>query len=170
MISLIFIFWCLCRSSSWWLWPHIGVCKLLWPLLRAWMGDSGLVFCEMYVLYFQIQVTEKYSTAMCYQCDISEKWQVCQSTSTGVVIQNTPELLQCNIAEEEGYFHYCAHLSTQARRVISHQMIHWEKRKKSNWRDRSQILKSITMSWLISVGFKRKLSHFFRFFHLLCCA
>ena len=51
MISLILIFGCLCRSSSWWLRPHIGVCRLLWPLLRAWMGDYGVVFREMYFLY-----------------------------------------------------------------------------------------------------------------------
>ena len=51
MISLILIFGFLCRSSSWWLWPHIGVCRLLWPLLRAWMWDFGPVFRELYFLW-----------------------------------------------------------------------------------------------------------------------
>ena len=37
MISLILIFGCLCRSSCWRPWPHIGGCRLVWPLLRPQM-------------------------------------------------------------------------------------------------------------------------------------
>ena len=57
MISLILIFGCLCRSSSWWLGPHIGVCRLLWPLLRASMGDFGPVLCELYLLWVWYSVS-----------------------------------------------------------------------------------------------------------------
>ena len=49
--SLLFIFGFLCCSSSWRWQPHIGVCRLLWPLLRAQMAVLTQFFCKMYFLY-----------------------------------------------------------------------------------------------------------------------
>ena len=49
--SLLFIFGFLYWSSSWRLGPHIGVCRLLWPLLRAGMAVLTHFFCKMYFLY-----------------------------------------------------------------------------------------------------------------------
>ena len=37
-------------SSSWWWQPHIGVCRLFWPLLRAGMAVLTQFFCKMYFL------------------------------------------------------------------------------------------------------------------------
>ena len=48
--SLLFIFGFLCWSSSWRWQPHIGVCRLLWPLLRAGMAVLTQFFCKMYFL------------------------------------------------------------------------------------------------------------------------
>ena len=47
MISLILIFGCLCRSSSWRPWPHIGGCRLVWPLLRPQMIILDQFFCKI---------------------------------------------------------------------------------------------------------------------------
>ena len=47
MISLILIFGCLCRSSSWRPWPHIGGCRLVWPLLRPQMTVWDHFFCKI---------------------------------------------------------------------------------------------------------------------------
>ena len=49
--SLLFIFGFLYWSSSWRWQPHIGVCRLLWPLLRAGMAVLTQFFCKMYFLY-----------------------------------------------------------------------------------------------------------------------
>ena len=47
MISLILIFEFLCRSSSWWPWPHIGGGRLFWPLLRPQMIVFDQFFCKI---------------------------------------------------------------------------------------------------------------------------
>ena len=47
MISLILIFGFLCRSSSWWLWPHIGWGRMVWPLLRPQMAVLDHFFCKI---------------------------------------------------------------------------------------------------------------------------
>ena len=47
MISLILIFGFLCRSSSWRPWPHIGGCRLVWPLLRPQMTVLDQFFCKI---------------------------------------------------------------------------------------------------------------------------
>ena len=49
--SLLFIFGFLYWSSSWRWQPHIGVCRLLWPLLRAGMVLLAQFFCKMYFVY-----------------------------------------------------------------------------------------------------------------------
>ena len=51
MISLILIFGFLCRSSSWWPWPHIGCARLFWPLLRPQMAVLDHFFCKIYFLW-----------------------------------------------------------------------------------------------------------------------
>ena len=51
--SLLFRFGFLSWSSSWRLGPHIGVCRLLWPLLRAGMAVLTQFFCKMYFLYIR---------------------------------------------------------------------------------------------------------------------
>ena len=51
MISLILIFGFLCRSSSWWPWPHIGGGRLFWPLLRPQMAVLDHFFCKIYFLW-----------------------------------------------------------------------------------------------------------------------
>ena len=70
MISLALIFGILCRSSSWWLGPHIGVCRLLWPLLRAWMGDFGRAFRETYFDMFY----EKIKFWRVFLAILGQKW------------------------------------------------------------------------------------------------
>ena len=47
MISLILILGFLCRSSSWRPWPHIGGCRLVWPLLRPQMTVLDQFFCKI---------------------------------------------------------------------------------------------------------------------------
>ena len=47
MISLILIFGFLCRSSSWWLWPHIGWGRMVWPLLRPQKAVLDHFFCKI---------------------------------------------------------------------------------------------------------------------------
>ena len=47
MISLIFIFGFLCRSSSWRLWTHIGWGRLFRPLLRPQMIVFDQFFCKI---------------------------------------------------------------------------------------------------------------------------
>ena len=42
-----FLYW----SSSWRWQPHIGVCRMLWPLLRAGMAFLTHFFCKMYFSY-----------------------------------------------------------------------------------------------------------------------
>ena len=49
--SLLFVFGLLCWSSSWRWQPHIGTCRLFWPLLRAGMAVLTQFFCKMYFLY-----------------------------------------------------------------------------------------------------------------------
>ena len=51
MISLIFIFGFLCRSSSWRLWTHIGWGRLFWPLLRPQMIVFDQFFCKICFLW-----------------------------------------------------------------------------------------------------------------------
>ena len=51
MISLVLLFGFLCRSSSWWPWPHIGGGRLFWPLLRPQMALLGHFFCKIYFLW-----------------------------------------------------------------------------------------------------------------------
>ena len=47
--SLLFIFGFLYWSSSWRLGPHIGVCRLLWPLLRAGMAVLTHFFLQNFL-------------------------------------------------------------------------------------------------------------------------
>ena len=49
--SLSLLFGFLCWSSSWRWQPHIGWCRLLWPLLRAGMAVLTHFFCKRYFLY-----------------------------------------------------------------------------------------------------------------------
>ena len=49
--SLLLIFGFLYWSSSWRWQPHIGLCRLLWSLLRAGMAVLTHFFCKMYFLY-----------------------------------------------------------------------------------------------------------------------
>ena len=51
MISLIFIFGFLCRSSSWRLWTHIGWGRLFWPLLRPQMIVFYHFLCKICFLW-----------------------------------------------------------------------------------------------------------------------
>ena len=51
MISLVLLFGFLCRSSSWWPWPHIGGGRLFWRLLRPQMALLGHFFCKIYFLW-----------------------------------------------------------------------------------------------------------------------
>ena len=51
MISLVLLFGFLCRSSSWWPWPHIGGGRLFWLLLRPQMALLGHFFCKIYFLW-----------------------------------------------------------------------------------------------------------------------
>ena len=49
--SLLLIFGFLFWSSSWRWQPHIGVCRLLWSLLRAGMVVLTHFFCKVYFSY-----------------------------------------------------------------------------------------------------------------------
>ena len=49
--SLSLLFGFLWWSSSWRWQPHIGWCRLLWPLPRAGMAFLTHFFCKMYFLY-----------------------------------------------------------------------------------------------------------------------
>ena len=49
--SLSLLFGFLWWSSSWRWQPHIGWCRLLWPLPRAGMAVLTHFFCKMYFLY-----------------------------------------------------------------------------------------------------------------------
>ena len=63
--SLLFIFGFLCWSSSWRWQPHIGVCRLLWPLLRAQMAVLTQFFCKMYFLYVSRSRKKIWATFFC---------------------------------------------------------------------------------------------------------
>ena len=63
--SLLFVFGLLCWSSSWRWQPHIGTCRLFWPLLRAGMAVLTQFFCKMYFLYVSRSRKKIWATFFC---------------------------------------------------------------------------------------------------------
>ena len=58
--SLLFVFGFLYWSSSWRLGPHIGVCRLLWPLLRAGMAVLTHFFLQNVFSIYKTRAQKKF--------------------------------------------------------------------------------------------------------------